>query len=175
MSRYVSFGAFGEPAQTFGCIPRGVNQGGDVQNFVPDGEVWVIEAAGVGQTGSGGYSGLTLALHVECLLDPPALGVHLFPITGMQTIAGSTPFLALPRPVLLMPRMRLGVRFSGPPQGLQVSLMGYGFAHPIADLDRLLLRGGVTTVTSPAPDMTQLLEKARTAAAALQAFAQSVP
>jgi hypothetical protein len=166
-------GAFGEPFAQSGCVPQGANQGGDrTTNVVPAGEVWEIHAASVGQTAPiVGFVGLMLSLHIELMLEPADQGIHVFALTGMRTSSLGTPLLALDRRVILMPGMRLGVRFDTPPEGLHVSLMAYGFKYPIADLDRLLLHG----TSGPAPDFSALLLAADQAAAALTAMAGSVP
>lgn len=137
---FISTGAFGEPCATGGSIPKGLNSGigtPDPSNFVPDGEVWEIHVASVGQTSAGTYTGLICSFHVE--RDLGAQGIHMFAVTDQQEASKGTPFLALPRRILLLPKMRLGVRFNSPPAGLSVSLMAYGFSYPLADLDRLLM------------------------------------
>lgn len=177
----VEIGCFGEPYQTFGNIPQGLNQGGDLQYFVPDNEVWEVHALGAGQTNAGTYSGLICDMHIEYKYssDPNDLGVHVFPLYGMHKVLEvngvcPTPFIALERRVILMPRMRLGVRFASPPQGLQVSLMGYGFRYPLSDLPRLLFQSGGESSVSTPPDFTALEQAAVAAEAALATAAQSL-
>ena len=170
---FLATGAFGEPSTTGGTIPKGLNQTGepDTSNFVPDGEVWEIHVASVGQTSAGTYTGLTCSLHVERDLGP-GQGIHLFAITGMREVIHGTPFLALERRILLLPKMRLGVRFNSPPAGLSVSLMAYGFKYPLADLDRLLLSGGGS---STSPDFSALTLAASGLQDAASALLAAIP
>lgn len=168
---FFSTGAFGEPFATGGSIPKGLNSGigtPDASNFVPDGEVWEIHVASVGQTSAGSFTGLTCSLHIE--RDLGAQGIHMFAVTEQRDASKGTPFLALPRRILLLPKMRLGVRFNSPPQGLTVSLMAYGFSYPLADLDRLLLSGAI-----PALNFSAVTTAAQDAATALTTLAASVP
>lgn len=177
---FLETGAFGQPAQTGGSIPKGLNQAGvqDRSNFVPDGEVWQIHAASVGQMDPGTYVGLTLALHLELDLglNPAGVwqGIHLFALTEQRDASRGTPFLALDRPILLLPQMRLGVRFNSPPATLQVSLMAYGFRFPMADLDRLLL-ASAAAASGAGPDLSAVYAAAQAAAQALTTLAGSRP
>lgn len=176
----VKTGAFGEPAQTFGNIPQGWNQGGTDQNFVPEGEVWVIHAASVGQTSAGAYPPIVCSLHIEQrLVAPEGSGSHIFALMEMRPCGHGTPLLALDRPVVLLPRMRLGARFLAPPAGLQVSLMAYGFKYPLEQLAEVLhgassavVVGGTPTT---GPDLSGLMTAAQNASEALATLAQSTP
>jgi hypothetical protein len=178
----VKTGAFGEPAATFGNIPQGFNQGGTLDNFVPEGEVWIIHAASVGQTNAGSYTNVVCSLHVEQeLIAPEGSGSHIFALMGMRPCPNGTPFLALDRPIVLLPRMRLGARFLSPPEGLHVSVMAYGFKYPIAQLPEVL-HGVASGSGAAAPDFTALLAAAHAAAAtladsaaALATLSQSAP
>lgn len=166
----ITTGAYGFPADTFGNIPQGLNQGGTQQNFVPDGDVWVMLGASVGQIDAGTYPDVRVSLHVEYQYDAASTGIYIFAVEPMQPAPSGTPFLVVRRPIVLLPRMRLGARFNQPPPGLHVGLLAYGARYPLSCLERVLLGGSPSS-----PDLSTLVQAAQAAATALQAMAASVP
>lgn len=132
--------------------------------FVPDGEVWRIDAAGIA-TSDGRQ--LEWMLQIELKVEQ-----MLVPLERPTGFAAGTPVMALTRPVILMPGERLSARVNASPLNGQMALIFIGWRYPIACLSRLLgmepmtVMDGTGTIVSP--DFSALIQAAQGFVQALQ-------
>lgn len=149
-------------------------------DFVPDGEVWLIRAAGIGTYQYVG-PGLEYKLQIERAIYWPSgeyAGTWLIPLHVNQALVQGTPMLALERQVILMPKERLVARVTSPPSGLLINLFYLGFKFPLSCLERLVVPSSVVQgeqSVAVSPDFSALIAAAQEAAAKLTTLAASVP
>lgn len=128
--------------------------------FVPDGEVWRIDAAGIATT-----DGRALEWMLQIELKAEQMLVPLERPTGL---AGGTPVMAMTRPIILMPGERLSARVNAAPLNGQMALIFLGWRYPIACVSRVLGMEPVSVNSSAPPDFSAVITAAQGFAQALQ-------
>lgn len=144
-------------------------------DYVPDGEVWIVRAAGIGTYQYVGPS-LEYKLQIERAIYWPNgsyAGTWLIPLAVNENLVNGTPMLALTRSVIMMPKERLVARVNSPSAGLLINLFYLALKVPIACLDRVMLHGG--EAVSTAPDTSAMRAAALTLKGAVTAFLAALP
>lgn len=145
-------------------------------DYVPDNEIWIVRAAGIGTYQYTG-PGLEYKLQIERAVywaNGDYAGTWLIPLVVNAGLVTGTPMLALERTVILMPKERLVARVNAPPAGLLINLFYLALKVPRTCLERVVLGGG-TASPVPAPDLSAFAQAVAAAAAALQAIPSTVP
>lgn len=157
---------WGEPGQAI--VPVST----DTNNYVPEGEVWRIRAAGIA-TDDGQM--LEWMLQIQHRLANGAC-CWLIPLHRQTGSAAGTPVLALSREVLLTSGERLSARVNGLGPTKKMALLYVGWRFPATCLPRLLgVEAGAVPVATDTQDLSALRAAAAAAESALRMLAASVP
>jgi hypothetical protein len=137
--------------------------GGDPTGFVPDGEVWLIKAAGGAINNN--TTPIEWSLAIEHHMADGACCI-LVPLRKPLGVTADTPVIALDRPVILEPGERLQLRSNSLPGDRQMALLYIGWRMPLACLPRLInVAAGAGTTT---PDFDALIQATHAFVTALE-------
>lgn len=150
----------------------------ETAGWVPDNEVWWIQAAAVSIEVPSGQPQLPpgdYIIHDDTRYAATGALWYMTALAKAQQTA-TTPTVALNRPHLLLPGHRLNARTNIPmPSYARMGICATGLKFPIADLPKLLGLVDGQGVATPTPDFTAMIAAAQQASAALAALAESTP
>jgi hypothetical protein len=168
---YLLWGADGA-----GQVPTpGDPVGGGYPNggYVPDGEVWLIDKAGISSTIPNAAEFMLEVQHK--VWSQNNVCCWLIPAMRMTGAPSGTPTLALDRPLIMPAGDRLGARVNGITSSSHIGLFYTGWKFPAGCTAALLLPGPTNITIAPPTDFSAMTAAALSLEQAAAAIKTSIP